>query len=309
MKATFCSSSANCWVPIANGLGKARSSVLIQAYTMSPKFVDMLRQPLQAGADIFLLISDRPIYAPVVLKHLATLARAWPGKLGIRAYGTEERLAHQKSIVIDGTFLLTGSYNFTVSDFFNAVVAVTEKAVVQAHTARFWRIWHSACALPQWTVPSPRGLPPIPAPSQDGTCFMPEGACVGRLLHLINKASRDIRIAVVHLSNPQLIQALLNAAKRGVRVRILHGQSNPVHPKTFRKLWTQLPVRQNEKLHHKFLTVDGTWVSFGSFNFSHGGATNYENIVVVRDPVLASQFDEEWARIWDLTPQVDFFFF
>ena len=66
----------------------------------------------------------------------------------------------------------------------------------------------------------------------------------------------------------------------------------------------QVEVRldgEGGRLHHKVLIVDAAIVVTGSYNFSANAETrNDENCLVIHDVDLASEFVEEFWRIWDL---------
>ena len=80
--------------------------------------------------------------------------------------------------------------------------------------------------------------------------------------------------------------------------------------------WSQLPtlhcagaqVRQDGNryiLHHKVIIIDDDTVITGSFNFSNSAAKdNDENIVIIRDAVIAGLYLEEWRRIWDSAQEI-----
>jgi phosphatidylserine/phosphatidylglycerophosphate/cardiolipin synthase-like enzyme len=54
-------------------------------------------------------------------------------------------------------------------------------------------------------------------------------------------------------------------------------------------------------MHHNVLIVDDAFVTTGSINFSHSGMeTNDENLVIIRDPELAAQYEAEFQRQWEI---------
>jgi hypothetical protein len=51
--------------------------------------------------------------------------------------------------------------------------------------------------------------------------------------------------------------------------------------------------------HHKFAVVDGEIVITGSYNWSaHADEDNFENVVVIRCPEIASAFTQEFENLW-----------
>jgi pimeloyl-ACP methyl ester carboxylesterase len=50
----------------------------------------------------------------------------------------------------------------------------------------------------------------------------------------------------------------------------------------------------------KFLVVDGQAVELGSFNFTVAAEkSNAEDVIVLRDQVVAQRYSEEWDRLWN----------
>ena len=58
-------------------------------------------------------------------------------------------------------------------------------------------------------------------------------------------------------------------------------------------------------LHHKVIIIDEDTVITGSFNFSSSAAErNDENIVIVRNAVIAGLYLDEWRRLWDAAEEL-----
>jgi phosphatidylserine/phosphatidylglycerophosphate/cardiolipin synthase-like enzyme len=55
--------------------------------------------------------------------------------------------------------------------------------------------------------------------------------------------------------------------------------------------------------HHKVIIIDGKIVIFGSYNFSDSAEVkNDENVLIVHDEGFAQAFEQEFMRLWDLSP-------
>ncbi|HHO81563.1 MAG TPA: DUF1669 domain-containing protein [Bacillaceae bacterium] len=122
----------------------------------------------------------------------------------------------------------------------------------------------------------------------------------------LRDAKASVDVAAYSLTDSELVDALLDAHRRGVAVRIVtdHEQSRqaPQARQLKRLREGGIPVRTNTysgKMHLK-LVVDGEIAFFGSYNLTRSAATrNDEVLVAIRgsDAVrpLAQKFDEMWT--------------
>ncbi|MGH2840664.1 MAG: phospholipase D-like domain-containing protein, partial [Solirubrobacteraceae bacterium] len=106
---------------------------------------------------------------------------------------------------------------------------------------------------------------------------------------------------------PAFVEALADAAKRGVEVRILvpgpHADKPPVRDAgrgTYEEL-LEAGVRiweyQRTMIHAKTLTIDGAWTSVGSVNFDNRSfQLQDEATLCVRDERFVAQLDEQFQR-------------
>jgi cardiolipin synthase len=119
------------------------------------------------------------------------------------------------------------------------------------------------------------------------------------------------------IPEPQAIDALGEAVKRGVDVRVLMpstaGSDNPMvqHAghRNFQKL-LECGVRLFEYphtlLHQKVLTVDGVWCAVGSSNFDDRSfETNDEITLSIADEALASQLDAIFEKYVQRATEVE----
>jgi phosphatidylserine/phosphatidylglycerophosphate/cardiolipin synthase-like enzyme len=144
------------------------------------------------------------------------------------------------------------------------------------------------------------------APARVETAFSPEGGASALTISVIDKAEKSILMAAFSFTSKPVAQALVKAARRGVKVRVVADKE------TNSKGYTAvvflagrgIPVRLNgayNHMHNKFMVADGRHVQTGSFNYTHAAAEkNAENVLVVRDdPVTAAKYTAEWERLWN----------
>jgi phosphatidylserine/phosphatidylglycerophosphate/cardiolipin synthase-like enzyme len=139
--------------------------------------------------------------------------------------------------------------------------------------------------------------------------FSPEGEARKLVLETIAGARQSIQMLAYSFQAPDIAQALVDAKKRGVEVRVVVDKKRNLG-KTSRKamdLVTRngVALRTNDHfhIHHdKTIIVDGVTVQTGSFNYAPSAETlNSENVVVIRDaPEVARQYVAHWQSRWDL---------
>ena len=136
--------------------------------------------------------------------------------------------------------------------------------------------------------------------------FSPYGKSLPLVLSTINSARKSIRVAAYAFTSKPVAEALRDAHKRGVDVKVVaDAKSNGREYTAVTFLANQgVPVRLNANyaiLHNKFMVIDGTTLETGSFNYSAAAVNkNAENVLVIHDmPTLARQYTEEWTRLWN----------
>jgi len=119
--------------------------------------------------------------------------------------------------------------------------------------------------------------------------------------HEINASKTSITAAIAWLTDPELFNALVKAARRGVSVRIalLDDSINRRAVLARENLtaanghcyWIPETGRAEGSLHHKFCVIDDNIIITGSYNWTHRASRADENIMVVQgDPKLAAGY-------------------
>lgn len=153
---------------------------------------------------------------------------------------------------------------------------------------------------------------PLPVGAHFEVGFSPYGNAESIILNGISQAKTSIEVAAYSFTSKPISLALLDAHKRGVKVRVIaderssNGQYSAV---TF--LANQgVPVRTNSNYaiyHHKFMIFDGQHLQTGSFNFSAAAANkNAENVLLLWNvPEIAEHYNQEWQRLWEESSTVE----
>ena len=124
------------------------------------------------------------------------------------------------------------------------------------------------------------------------------------LQYWINRANDTIYVMVMCITQDELAEALINAHKRGVDVKvIIDDQWLYSSGSDYEKLLAAgVDVRGDDReglMHHKVMIIDGCIVVTGSYNWSWSAENeNDENIIILRSQRIAQEYLEEFNRIW-----------
>jgi cardiolipin synthase len=310
---------------------KARSSVHILMFgwregEVGTKLADLLAQKLTQGIDVRIVLDaagSRP-YGPA--KEMFTrLADAGaqivvndtfpPDRDGLYPAQTSfdwsqddvGRADHRKLYVVDGKVAWIGGAgvedHFENGEFHDVMVRVTGNVVRQAQ-ALFLMSFRAHGG------PLPRDLSPyFPAPPQQGSTpiallqVVPGGfvSATQAIQQLIDHARRRLDIMNPYFTDADMIDRVVAAARRGVKVRIVVSQTsnNPQATAAFKRHYAALLDAGAEiweypgaVVHAKLVVADDT-VVFGTVNFDAWALyRNYEVAMMARSSAIASLFEE-----------------
>jgi phosphatidylserine/phosphatidylglycerophosphate/cardiolipin synthase-like enzyme len=241
-------------------------------------------------------------------------------------------LMHHKYVIRDGASVWTGSMNWTADSWTreeNVVVTVDAIELAARYAADFEQLWTRRDVQHSGRVDSN----PVTAA---GTPIRP-WFCPGRgerLAHRIAKAigtaTRRVRIASPVISSAPILGTLAQAAADGKidlagvvdRTQILevlhqwqqNGNASWKEP-LLRTTLTRAPFSGkhstpyapgavHDYMHAKVTVTDDT-VFLGSFNLSHSGELNAENVLEIADPTLADRLAGYIDGVRERYPAVD----
>ena len=125
----------------------------------------------------------------------------------------------------------------------------------------------------------------------------------------IARAELSIDMAAYVLSDPQIIEALTDAAERDVVIRLYLDKSQfaehgPIRGGQVEALLAHPNVLARVKgegvlMHLKAYAVDGEVLRTGSGNFSHSGLAAQDNdLILITDQAVVDAFESNFDRIW-----------
>lgn len=133
--------------------------------------------------------------------------------------------------------------------------------------------------------------------------FQPGGGASGRVASEIAAARRDVRVAIYAFTREEIRDALIDAHRRGVTVRVKMDRRNAEHERSawraLRAAGVHVELHTAEgSLHHKYCVIDGRRVVTGSYNWLDSAELrNHENLLVIEDPSVARAFAADWDRV------------
>jgi phosphatidylserine/phosphatidylglycerophosphate/cardiolipin synthase-like enzyme len=128
-------------------------------------------------------------------------------------------------------------------------------------------------------------------------------------LALLRSANRSIDIAAYLVTDIALVDALADAAERGVRVRLyLDGGEEASGPgfsgrarglRGAQRIEVRLKPPRSEIMHLKAYCVDGKVLRTGSANFTVWGLKREDDdLVVIRDAAAVATFEASFEAMW-----------
>jgi hypothetical protein len=135
--------------------------------------------------------------------------------------------------------------------------------------------------------------------------FSPGDECLFAICRQIESAEATADVCVFTITDDRIAARLLDAHRRGVRVRIItdndkaHDEGSDIH----RLARAGIEVRVDQTpfhMHHKFAIFDERRMLTGSYNWTRGAARdNEENLIVSDDPRLLRAFGREFGSLWE----------
>ncbi len=132
-------------------------------------------------------------------------------------------------------------------------------------------------------------------------CFVPGEDCEGVIVAQINQARSVILVQAYSFTSMPIAKALVSAKQRGVSVQVILDKSQRSERYSGATFLANAGIRtlideQPSIAHSKVIIIDGTSVITGSFNFTRSAQQyNAENLIVIRDGVLAQHYTQNWV--------------
>jgi phosphatidylserine/phosphatidylglycerophosphate/cardiolipin synthase-like enzyme len=133
-------------------------------------------------------------------------------------------------------------------------------------------------------------------------CFSPEEDCTALAVDAIDRAETQILVSAYGLTTTsKAVDALMQAKRRGVDVRVIADRTTPCERKSGLgslaeagvPIWIDNSVRI---AHSKSMVIDSQVTLTGSMNWTGGAAQNSENLNLVASKTIAAAYAGHWHQ-------------
>ena len=287
---------------LAASISSAHHSVEIAAYDLDLWSVrDALIDARRAGALVRVVVERSNFESP----EIQALIRA-----GIEVVPDErEPLMHHKFVVVDRWEVWTGSMNFTLNGAYrndNNLLHLQSRELAQNYAREFEEMFvdNRFGGLSKQDTPFPVlnvGAVRI------NVYFSPEDGALEAILQAVREADEQVLVLAYTLTADELTELLIEKSRQGIDVRVVieGDQINSTGNDFARLVEAGVDARMDRNpynMHHKVILIDGETVISGSYNFTRSAEErNDENLIIIHDPDLGTEYLVEFTRIWDMT--------
>jgi phosphatidylserine/phosphatidylglycerophosphate/cardiolipin synthase-like enzyme len=147
-------------------------------------------------------------------------------------------------------------------------------------------------------------------------CFRPgKASCAEQVIDALVGAKQTLLVQAYGFTNPQIVQAIGDARKRGVNVRVVLDKTNaskrdgqPRYTGATYLTNANVPVRIDGKVaiaHNKVMVIDGELVIGGSYNYTRSAEDkNAENVTFTKSACVAKFYRDNFEKRWSASAPV-----
>lgn len=233
-------------------------------------------------------------------------------------------IMHNKFIISDAAsedlaWVQTGSTNYTnfqIADDPNHIILIQDKSLAQVYKMEFEEMWGSS------GISANASEAKFGDEKADNTphlidinglmvesYFSPSDKTADQIIDRINKANHEIDVAMLIFTRWELRDALADAARRGVSVKLLIEKEEESEEAIgiMRNAGAVIYLdREQTQMHHKYAIIDEGYTDSenititGSKNWTYFGDTfNDENTLIINDQEIANIFRQEFQARWE----------
>lgn len=295
------------------------STVEIAVYGFTlPGVAQAIVDAKERGVKVRVICNESHLFTTRISEQLQLLIDKGVDLRALRGVG-RFGIMHNKLGIYDGRLVSAGSFNWAVT----ANEANSENAVfirdphsVEGYRKYFDWMWGFAKPVADGPGAPVKDYGP---PPEDGTrpvqfngmllpaySFSPGGRTEANITAAVNFAREKADIAVFSFYSTDIAQAVVNAHKRGVAVRVLVDRVQASQSEVGELLLKSgVPFRWSQGfagkgvMHNKYAVLDSALVLTGSFNWSvNAQDNNFENVHYTAAPSMAAAFGAQFDRLF-----------
>ncbi len=215
------------------------------------------------------------------------------------AYGTpyvHAGLMHDKFCVINGSTVITGSYNPTDGgELSRNNMLIIHSKILARNYAKEWRSMETKAPRPG--IIHKLTLSGMPVENY----FCPGDGCEDAVLRTLEKAQSEIVFMTFSFTSDPIGNLLIKKAQQGIHVEGIC-EDRQVDDFSECDRLDAHHWQAAHDLHHKVFIIDKRYVVTGSYNpTSSGDRRNRENIIIIDNATIAQQYlmEYEWVQAPD----------
>jgi len=134
--------------------------------------------------------------------------------------------------------------------------------------------------------------------------FSPEEGCLNAIIYEIKLARKSIYVLAYLISSKKIVEALIKAHKKGIRIEVIFDSQCATEMKEVskHKVLKEAGIKvlfnkKHKRLHDKVILIDSNIVITGSYNFTVGAERyNSENLVVIKSEYIYRRFFSHYIK-------------
>ncbi len=218
-----------------------------------------------------------------------------------------ESLMHNKFFIFDDKKVLTGSANISSTDSggysANIMALVESSELAKIYKEEFSQMFKGKYSKSKHQIKKEKiNL----KNSTIEAYFTPKDDILNeKLLPMIKNSKKEILVSIFYLTNKHLIEELIKAKQRGIRVVVLIDALGAYNFKEridlLRK--AEIPVKVENwggKNHEKTMLIDNEYLIIGSSNFSKNAfSKNDENVLIIENKEIANYYRDYFIYLFN----------
>ena len=283
---------------------KETIDIALYGYKTVPAIEKALKQAKERGVKINIVYdTSNSNYYPET-KNILNFAK----KLST---DTPQALMHNKFMIFDNSKILTGSMNFAPTGFTgfnsNCIFIIDSKELAQIYKNEFNQMLNGAF---QHNKIRNNNIVININNTKITPYFSPKDKVITeKIIPLINSAQHYIYIPTFVLTHDKLTQALIDAHKKNIDIKIITDATNIKTKRSKISLLRNFGIKIKTenyagKMHSKSIIIDNKYLISGSMNLSNSGENkNDENCLIIEDEKLAKYYKEFFEYLWEKIPE------
>lgn len=304
---------------LAGAVRGSKSTVDVAVYGFTlPQVAKALVEAKERGVAVRVIVNDSHVFTSRVSEELELLIEKGVNIRSLRGVG-RNGIMHNKLGIYDGRLVSAGSFNWAVTanqaNSENAVF-LREKAVVAGYRKYFNWMWGFAKPVSEGPMSSVKDFGPPPEDPMRSIyyngvllpaySFSPGGQTEKDIINSLDFTRDSADIAVFSFYSLDIAKAVVNAHKRGARVRVLVDRVQAAQSEVGELLIKNgVPFRWSQGfagkgvMHNKYAVLDSKLLLTGSFNWSiNAQDNNFENTFYTMSPSCVGAFAGQFERLF-----------